>query len=144
MIFCDTSTAAKLYVLEPESAAVRPLLEFEDQVCLSDLARTEMLAVFHRRLSEGTWQREEFQTAMRQFATDDMHGFWTWLPLDRSITEDAARVFTVLLETMFLRPGDCLHLVTAIRHDFVEVHTHDRHQTMGARTLGLRPISVGP
>ncbi len=40
MIFCDTSTGAKLYVPEPESEAVRQRLEAEDEVCVSELART--------------------------------------------------------------------------------------------------------
>jgi ferredoxin len=42
MILCDTSAAAKLYVPERESAAVRRRLEAEDEVCLSELARKFM------------------------------------------------------------------------------------------------------
>ena len=37
MIFCDTSAAAKLYVPEKESPALRIRLEGEDQVLVSDL-----------------------------------------------------------------------------------------------------------
>ncbi len=53
MIFCDTSTAAKLYVPESESPAVRALLEAADAVYVSDLARVELHGVFHRRWREG-------------------------------------------------------------------------------------------
>ena len=54
MIFCDTSAVAKLYVPERESVAVRRLLEAEDEVCLSELARPELMGVFHRRWREST------------------------------------------------------------------------------------------
>ena len=90
MIFCDTSTLAKFYVFEPESAAVRRRLEAEDEVCLSELARLELMAVFHRRLREGKWTRTNFVSAIRQFSADDIGGFWTWLPLDSAIVESAA------------------------------------------------------
>ena len=43
MIFCDTSTAAKLYVPEPQSRAVRKLLESEPGVA-SVLGREELSA----------------------------------------------------------------------------------------------------
>jgi uncharacterized protein with PIN domain len=55
MIFCDTFTIAKLYVPEPESTVVRRRLEAEDEVCVSELARLELMGVFHRRLREGKW-----------------------------------------------------------------------------------------
>ena len=52
MLFCDTSTLAKFYVPEPESGVVRTCLEAEDRVVLSELARAELMGVFHRRLRE--------------------------------------------------------------------------------------------
>ncbi len=99
MIFCDTSTAAKLYVPEIQSAAVRRVLEAEDAVCVSELFRVELAAVFHRRLREGRWTAADFRAAVRQFSRDDIAGFWTWLPLDRAVTEGAARTF---------RPGEII------------------------------------
>ena len=142
MIFCDTSTAAKLYVPEAESEAVRLRLEAEDQVCLSDLARTELMAVFHRRWREGRWTREDCQTAIRQFTADDLGGFWTWLPLDTGMTTAAAQVYVGLPNGVFLRTGDCLHLVTALHHRFDTIHTHDRHQLHAAGALGLKAVAL--
>lgn len=46
MVFCDTSTVAKLYVVETESKAVRALLEEADQRFVSDLVRVELMGVF--------------------------------------------------------------------------------------------------
>ena len=142
MIFCDTSTVAKIYVPEPESRAVRLRLEAEDEVCLSELARTELMAVFHRRLREAKWTSAEFLTAVRQFSADDIGGFWTWLPLDRVIVAAAASTFTTLPDNVFLRSSDCLHLVTALHHNFSDVFTHDKHQTAAAATLGLNPLAI--
>lgn len=144
MIFCDTSTVAKLYVPERESFAVRQRLEAEDEVCVSQLARPELLGVFHRRLREGTWTRDDFLAAVRQFSTDDIGGFWTWLSLDGAIIEAAAKTYTTLPDNVFLRLADCLHLVTALHHNFEEVHTHDKHQTIASPALGLVAVAIQP
>jgi predicted nucleic acid-binding protein len=143
MIVCDTSAAAKLYVPERESTAVRRLFETEDEVCLSELARIELMGVFHRRLREGRWTHSDFLAATRQFANDDLGGFWTWLPLDQAILQAAANIYATLPATIFLRSSDCLHLVTALRHNFTEIYTYDAHQAAAATALGLKAASVG-
>ena len=143
MIFCDTSAIAKLYVVEKESPAMRARLEGEDQVCVSELARTELLGVFHRQLREKTWNREKFTTAIRQFTHDDIAGFWTWLPLDSPVIEAAAQVYATLPDSVFLRSADCLHLVTAMRHNFAEIYTYDSRQSEAAGVLGLKALAEG-
>jgi predicted nucleic acid-binding protein len=142
MIYCDTSTIAKLYVPEAESPAVRRRLESEDMVFASELARVELMGVFHRRLREKRWTRADFQIAVRQFTTDDISDFFTWLPLDNASTEAAAKTYATLPDTIFLRSADCLHLVTALRHGIGEVLTHDGHQTAAAATLGIKATAI--
>jgi predicted nucleic acid-binding protein len=142
MIFCDTSAAAKIYVPERESRAVRRLFEAEDEVCLSELARLELMGVFHRRLREGIWTQADFLAAIRQFSNDDIGGFWTWLPLDKPIIETAAKTYATLPRTVFLRSSDCLHLVTALHHNFAEIYTYDTHQSVAASVLGLKAVSI--
>jgi len=140
MIFCDTSYAAKLYVPEVESPAVRDHLEtYPGEVCLSELARAELLGVFHRRLREGRWTPADFSAAARQFQQDDLAGFWTWLPLDGNITQATAQLYLTLPPSVLLRTADSLHLATACHHGFAEIFTFDRHQTLAAPSLGLRP-----
>jgi len=112
MIFCDTSTLAKYYVPEAESAAVRVRLDAEDQVVFSELARGELMAVFHRRLREQTWSRREFEAVTRQFIKDEVSGYWSWRLLDSVIVDEAVKIHSMLPETIFLRTADCLHLVT--------------------------------
>ncbi len=142
MIFCDTSAIAKLYVAEKETPAMRARLEAEDQVCLSELARAELMSVFHRQLREKKWTRDKFLTAVRQFTNDDIGGFWTWLPLDTTIIEAAARTYTSLPDTVRLRTADCLHLVTAIHHGFTDIYTYDTNQSTAAVSLGLKPMTA--
>jgi predicted nucleic acid-binding protein len=142
MIFCDTSTLAKYYVPEAESAAVRVRLDAEDQVVFSDLARGELMAVFHRRLREQTWSRREFEAVTRQFIKDEVSGYWSWRLLDSVIVDEAFKIYSMLPETMFLRTADCLHLVTALHHGFTEIHTHDVHQIRAASALGLVAASI--
>ena len=144
MIFCDTSTAAKLYVPERESAAVRQRLESEDEVCVSELVRVELMGVFHRRLRERKWGRADFTTAVRQFSHDEISGFWTWLSLDSVIMEAAAKTYSTLPDTLLLRSADCLHLVTGLHHNFSEIHTHDTHQAFAAAALGMRALVIEP
>jgi predicted nucleic acid-binding protein len=142
MIFLDTSAFAKLYVPEAESAVLRKLVEAEDEVCASELVRVELMSVFHRRWREAKWSQADFLAAVRQFSADDLGGFWSWIPLNRAIVEAAAQTYTTLPADAFLRSSDCLHLVTAIQQNFVEVHTYDAHQTAAAAALGLKPIAL--
>ncbi|MFM9090233.1 MAG: type II toxin-antitoxin system VapC family toxin [Verrucomicrobiota bacterium] len=142
MIFCDTSAMAKLYVAEPESPRIRALLESEDQIVVSELARVELMAVFHRQLRERRWSRDQFLIATRQFTQDDDVGFWTWLPLDSAIIASAARTYPTLRETVFLRSADCVHLVTALQHGFTELYTYDYRQAEAAQALGLKALQV--
>jgi len=142
MIFCDTSTLAKYYVFEPDSPAVRERLDAESGVMLSDLARAELMGVFHRRLRERRWDRQAFEATVRQFQQDERCGFWTWVPLDSRTTAEAAEAFASLPETVFLRTADCLHLVTARREGFKSLLTHDRHQLEAAPSFGLDPVAI--
>src|SRR5476649_2490151 len=142
MIFCDTSAAVKIYLAERESRAVRRLFQIEDELCLSELARVEMMGVFHRLLREGIWSQADFLAALRQFSNDDISGFWTWLPLDKTIVDAAAKTYATLPATVFLRSSDCLHLVTALHHNFAEIYTYDTHQSVAAPILGLKAVSA--
>jgi predicted nucleic acid-binding protein len=142
MIFCDTSAAVKIYASERESGSVQLLFDAEDDICLSELTRVELMGVFHRRLREGSWNQTQFLAAVRQFSKDDLSGFWTWLPLDKTIIEAAAKTYATLPRTVFLRSSDCLHLVTALHHNFTEIYTYDAHQSAAATVLGLKALAA--
>lgn len=141
MIFCDTSAIAKYYVTEKESPAIRARLDAEDQVCLSELVRAELMSVFHRQMRDKRWTRDKFLAAVGQFTNDDIGGFWMWLPLDATIVEAAAKTYTTLPDNVWLRTADCLHLVTAMHHGFTEIYTFDSNQSAAAIALGLKPMT---
>lgn len=142
MLFGDTSTLAKYSVPEADSAAIRARLDAEDQVAFSDLARAELMGVFHRRLRDRKWTRDEFLAVVRQFSLDDRGGYWAWLPLDVVIVEGVVKTYATLPENIFLRTVDCLHLVTALHHGFQTVYTHDVHQLQTAAALGLNAVQI--
>ncbi len=142
MIFCDTSAIAKFYVSEKESEAIRALLVAEDQVCISELVRAELMSVFHRQLRDKKWTRDKFLITVRQFNNDDIGGFWTWLTLDSEIIEAAANSYTTLPDNVWLRTADFIHLVTAMHHGFSEIYTYDGNQSSAAVSLGLKPLTA--
>ena len=119
-------------------------METEDQVCVSEWARVELMGVFHRRLREGKWTQADLGTALRQFTNDDIGGFWSWLALDGAVVEAASKTFVTLPAAVFLRSSDCLHLVTAMRHSFTEIYTYDKHQAAAATALGVSPVAISP
>jgi uncharacterized protein len=142
MLFCDTSTLAKYYVVEQESVAVRALLDSEDEVFASELVRPELMATFHRRWREGKWSRDQFLTVARQFSHDDQDDYWSWIPLDVEIVTRTADAYKTLPKEVFLRTLDCVHLVTASYHGFSQIYTHDIHQANSAEAFGLRATSI--
>jgi hypothetical protein len=142
LIFCDTSALAKYYVLEAESAALAFRLDSEDAVVVSELARVELMSVFHRRMRERKWTREKFQVAAGQFSRDDALKYWSWLAVSGLIVSAASQLYLSLPESVFLRASDCLHLVTALQEGFEEICTFDRHQQEAAPALGLTIAAI--
>ena len=142
MIFCDTSALAKYYVPEAESAALAFRLGSEDAVAASELARVELVSVFHRRMRERKWTREKFQAAAGQFSRDDALKYWSWLPVSGLIVRGASQLYLSLPESVFLRGSDCLHLVTALQEGFAEICTFDRHQQQAVQALGLTIATI--
>ena len=142
MIFCDTSALAKYYVPENGSATLISRLDSENAVIASELARLELMSVFHRRLRERKWTREHFQAATSQFGRDEAAKFWTWTPVTSFIISAASQLYLSLPENIFLRASDCLHLLTALHCGFTEVCTFDRHQREAVQALGLTVINL--
>jgi hypothetical protein len=142
LIFCDTSALAKYYVPEAESAALAFRLDSEDAIVVSELARVELMSVFHRRMRERKWTREKFQVAAGQFSRDDALKYWSWLAVSGLIVSAASQLYLSLPESVFLRASDCLHLITALQEGFQEICTFDRHQQEAVQALGLTIASI--
>jgi predicted nucleic acid-binding protein len=117
-------------------------LDSEDTVIVSELARVELMSVFHRQLRERKWTKEYLQYVAGQFNRDNIAQYWTWVPLNNAIISTASQLYLSLPESVFLRASDCLHLVTALDHGFAELCTFDRHQCVAAPALGLAVIKL--
>jgi hypothetical protein len=89
-----------------ESAALAFRLDSEDAVIVSDLARVELLSVFHRRVRERKWTREQFQVTAGQFSLDDALNYWSWSPLSSLIVSAASQLYLSLPESVYLRASD--------------------------------------
>jgi hypothetical protein len=100
------------------------------------------MGVFHRRVRERRWTRDDFRVVVRQFSRDDVVGYWTWIALETRIIEQVVRTYATLPDDVFLRTADCVHLVTALQNGFAEIHTHDAHQRAGAGALGLTTVTI--
>jgi predicted nucleic acid-binding protein len=142
-IFCDASTLVKYYVNEAESAAVCACIDEANEVTLSELARVEVMSVFHRYWRENIWSREQFIEASSQLDRDDLRGLWTWLPVDRAIIMYSVHAYLRLPADVFLRASDCIHIASALRSDHTEIYTHDTRQAKAAEILGLTPVRIG-
>ncbi|MDB6168099.1 MAG: twitching motility protein PilT [Verrucomicrobia bacterium] len=142
MLYCDTSTLAKYYVPEPETNAVRSRLDAEDRVMAAELARVELMGVFHRRFREGKWTPEYFRAVARQFQQDEIDRLWTWIPLESSILKLASETYLTLSATLSLRSADCIHLSSARHHGAAELYTHDLHQAEACAAMGLKALSI--
>ena len=118
------------------------MLDSEDAVVVSELARVELMSVFHRRIRERKWTRERFQVAASQFSRDDALKYWSWLPVSGLIVAAASQLYLSLPESVFLRASDCLHLVTALHEGFEEICTFDRQQQAAVRALGLAIATI--
>jgi predicted nucleic acid-binding protein len=141
-IFCDTSTLVKYYVNEAESAVVCARIDEAEEVTLSELARVELVSVFHRYWRDGVWNREQFTQAVIRSDRDDLRGVWTWLPIDRAIINYSLHGYLQLPSDVSLRASDCIHIASAIRSGHTEIHTHDLRQAKAAKALGLEAIRI--
>lgn len=127
VVYIDTSAVVKLFVQEPESAALRKKLAQCPTRASSALLRVELLRATRRAgLPAAT-------TAARRYVNDIF-----LIRLNDTLLERAAT-----LEPTTLRSLDAIHLATALSlgNDLAEVITYDERMAEGASALGLRVSS---
>lgn len=142
MIYCDTAYLLKFYLDEPGSDAVRTLIDQQTGVSSLALARLELAAAFHRKLREALILPQAYKSVLAQFAEDQRNGIWTWLEVDDHLLDKAARVFSALPASVFLRASDALHLACAREHGFREIYSNDAHLLRAARHFGIKGRNV--
>ena len=70
ILYLDTSALVKLYVKEPDSQAVRALLEKAQVVCTSRVAYMEMRAGLAQKFRQGELSEEEYRHVLSDFEKD--------------------------------------------------------------------------
>jgi predicted nucleic acid-binding protein len=134
LIYWDTSYVVRLYVQDTGWQAVRQLAK-TDEIACSLHGQVEAMAAFHRKLREGLLTAAEFPVVVRTFENE--WGAFHWLPLTRSITERANKVYSTLPTTTPLRGADALHLACAAENGFKEIFSNDKHLLNAATHFGL-------
>jgi len=108
IVYLDTSSLVKLYVLEEDSYIVENLVESSDVVATSLIAYAEARSAFARRLRENAFSIDEYRQILPRFDQD-------WENCLRiGITGDLVRRAGNLAEKHGLRGFDAIHLSSAI------------------------------
>jgi predicted nucleic acid-binding protein len=106
ILYLDTSSLVKLYVVESGSDAVRALVEGAAMVATSDVAYPETRAALARRRRERALQPRAFRTAKEAFENDWSRYFAI------GVTAPLCREAGELAERYRLRGFDSIHLAS--------------------------------
>lgn len=107
ILYTDTSSLIKLYLVEDGSAEVRNLVTAATQVTTSKVAYAETRVGLARALRDGRVNRNEFQSARRKFASE-------WLGIGGVEVSDAIlREAGDLGDAYPIRGFDAIHLASA-------------------------------
>ena len=105
-LYLDTSSLVKLYVAEPDTEAVRRLVDDAAIVATSQIAYPETRAALARRRREGALSPRAFATARRTFEADWARYFAV------EVTASLCREAGELAERLRLRGYDSVHLAS--------------------------------
>lgn len=135
-LYLDTSSLVKLYIEEPDSAAVADAVSRATIVATSSVAYAEARAAFARRRRERLITADACAKAIRQLNRD-----WEAF-LTVEVTDDVARSAGMLTDRLNLRGFDAIHLasfgdiVGRAGDDEVEFSAADARLVKAARHLG--------
>ena len=109
ILFCDTSALVKLYIEEPESAALKVLLRDADAAAVCRIAWAEAHAALARRAREVPADAAVIEQAKAALATDWPH--FVVMDIDQALVERAGE----FADTFALRGYDSIQLAAAHR-----------------------------
>ena len=137
MIYFDTSYIAKCYLNEPGADKVRILAAESPVISCCKTGEVELVAVFHRHLREGKISREEHQTLLLQFQSDQAARVWTWIPVTNELLDAACESFHQLPSNVLVRAADAIHLLCARQNGILEIYSNDRHMLLACNAYDL-------
>lgn len=141
-LYLDGSALAKLYLPESDSAKLAQKLTDRRDLTVSDLAMTEVVAGFSRRLAEvPVERRNDLSGALHSAMLEHLDGgSFRRAELSPSTHRAAERVALSLGPTHALRPRQVLHLALAMTAGVAAIVTFDGQLTDAALALGLRAL----
>ena len=142
MIYFDACYIAKFYLAEPDSPRVAAFAKSNASVGCLLIGKTEVIAVFHRKLRESVVDVSGFHLLCNQFESVCASGLWQWRPVDDELLRLSATRFRRLSATIFLRAADGLHLTCAAEEGCTAIHTSDRHMIAAAPAFGLQAVTL--
>jgi hypothetical protein len=141
-VYVDTAYIAKYYLNEPDSAAVRELVERPRTASSSIWALTEVQSVLHRNMRERAITREAARELARLFLAHVHEGWWNLIPAGEPLLRRAGALVIAAPSNLFLRTADAIHLTTAMELGEGEIWTNDRHMLAAAPYFGLIGRSI--
>ena len=141
MQYWDTSTLAKLYVSEPDSAQFAAYLAATGPVTTSALARWELFRVLARKEAEGALRIGAAEAIFAKFLADITAGVVALIPMDSPLE---TRFQQLVLRLHRLNPPllartlDGIHIATADLHGADALVATDTNMRKCAVAIGLR------
>lgn len=144
MLYIDTGLFAKLYVPEPESAAVQAVVSGCDGLLSSELLVTEFASVLQRKMRERSLSKRDETHIWRLFEKHLHEGLMTLVPLNRDVTMRAAALLRDLPGAVPLRSLDAIHLATCryFAGRGTRLFTGDATMLAAAQALALRVVEL--
>jgi predicted nucleic acid-binding protein len=141
-MYVDTAVLLKLVVREPDSLHYARLVEGQE-VCSSELARTECFAALLRKEREGAFTRGGRARAWKQIEADVLEGRLQVLPISEAVLMASRRILEACHPHVALRSLDAIHLASAERLQSWPLCTNDVRMRDAATRLGM-PLSPLP
>jgi predicted nucleic acid-binding protein len=139
MHYWDTSTLAKLYVAESDSAQFSAHWLQTGVIKTSALARWELFCVLARKEADGLISSGAAEAVFNEFLTDVASGAVVPIPMNGQ--EDRFRNLVLRLSRskppLFTRTLDGIHLATADFHGATEFVSTDLNMRKCAAEIGL-------
>ena len=140
-VYFDSALIAKFYLNEPGREAIRSLARDAGIVVTSGIAVAEVSAAFHRKLREGSVDRDVFDALQGQFQHDLTNGLWRLIGPTEVLLQQVRTLFLRLDSSVFLRSLDALHLITAKAEHFNRIYSNDQHLLSACPSVGLEGIN---
>jgi predicted nucleic acid-binding protein len=141
-MYVDSAVLLKLVVREPDSLHYARMVDGQE-LCSSEITRTECFAAMLRKERERAFDRAGRQRAWKQIEADVAAGRIDLLPLSAEVLAASRRILEACHPHVALRSLDAIHLASADRLQSWPLCTNDLRMREAAVRLGM-PLCLLP